>query len=363
VNVSEYLFTVSGDDIYFGLGAIKGVGESALNAIFEAREKLPDKKFKSLEDFFAAVDPKKLNKKVLECLIKAGAFDDFGYHRAQLISGYQKFLERAEVARNDMELGQASLFDLGPATESKVVLDPMKPWSRTQFLANEKEVLGFYLSDHPLKGFENLAAVWVTGRICDLPRIGEEHKAKMGAEKAPVRYDPRNRDAGKKRVVVAGLITEARELITKKGTRMAFAKIEDLSGTCELVIFPDAFARNEALIKDERPMLIGGLLEVEEGNAKIMVDTISPIEEALKKTKRMVLHLDLLESEDYPKLQSVLAGHPGPTRVELVMNLPELGKKVIFETEVDGGVQVSNEFLESIHSQFGKTDFIEMSLT
>jgi DNA polymerase-3 subunit alpha len=367
VNVSEYLFTVKGDDIFFGLGAIKGVGESALSAIFEAREKLPAKKFSSLEEFFEVVDTKKLNKKVLECLIKAGAFDDFGYHRAQLIAGYQKFLDRAEVIREDKEVGQVSLFDMGSASETRVIIDQVKNWTRTQSLAYEKEVLGFYLSDHPLKGYENLAAVWVTGRVADLPRIGEEHKAKLAAsgqiQEKPVRYDPRNRDAGKKRVVMAGLIAEVRELITKKGTRMAFAKGEDLSGSCELVIFPDAFAKFEALIKDERPMLIGGLLETEEGSAKIMVDSISPIEEVLKKTKKMVLHLERLEAEDYPRLQTLLEGFPGPTRVELVMHLPEFDQSVSVEAEGVGGVQVSNEFLESIHSQFGKTDFIEMSMS
>ncbi len=372
VNYSEYLFTVKDNEVYFGLGAIKGVGEAALKAIFEARELLPSKKFQSLEEFFAVVDTRKINKKVIECLIKAGAFEDFGYHRAQLVAGYPQFLDRAEEIRKDRESGQSSLFDMdmgdGSSTnDQKVVLDPINPWTRAASLAFEKEVLGFYLSDHPLKGYENLAQVWVTGKVSELPKIGEEHKAKMDAAQgdkpvAKPKWDPKNRDAGKKRVVVAGLITEAKELITKKGTRMAFAKVEDLSGACELVIFPDSYARNEALVKDERPMLIAGMLEVADGVAKIMVDSISPLEDVLKKTKRMILHLDRLKSEDFGKLHTVLEGHPGTTRVEFMMQLPELKKEVSLELETAVTVGVTNEFFETVHSQFGQTDFIEMRL-
>ncbi|MEZ0391492.1 MAG: OB-fold nucleic acid binding domain-containing protein [Pseudobdellovibrionaceae bacterium] len=363
VNYSEYLFTVRGDDIYFGLGAIKGVGESAITAILEARQKLPGGagKFSSLEEFFETVDTRKLNKKVIECLIKAGAFDGFGPHRAQIMNGYQKFLDRSEHVRKDLEMGQASLFEMAGDQETKVTLDPIKPWSRSVSLAFEKDVLGFYLSDHPLKGFETLASVWVTGSVADLPRIGKEFADKQVKDEAPKRYDPRNRDAGKKRVIVAGLITELRELITKKGTRMAFAKVEDLTGACELVIFPDTFSKIETLLKDERPLLIAGLLEVsDEGVAKIIVDNLSPLEEALKKTKKMTFRLDGLTQEQYPVLYSVLSEFPGPTLVDFKLFLEDLQQEVLIEAEGLSGVAISNELLENIHSHFGTTQFIEV---
>jgi DNA polymerase-3 subunit alpha len=361
VNYSEYLFTVRGDDIYFGLGAIKGVGESAISSIQEAREKLPAKKFASLEEFFETVDTRRLNKKVIECLIKAGAFDGFGPHRAQIMSGYQKFLDRSEHVRKDLEMGQSSLFDMAGDQETKVVLEPSKPWTRTVSLAFEKDVLGFYLSDHPLKGFETLASVWVTGSVADLPRIGKEHNEKTVKDDAPKKYDPRNRDAGKKRVVVAGLIAEMRELITKKGTRMAFAKIEDLTGACELVIFPDTYAKIETLLRDERPMLIAGLLETsEEGVAKIIVDNLSPLEDVLKKTKRMTFRLDRVPQEQFPILYSVLSEFPGNTHVDFKVFLPDLGQEVMMEAEGISGISISNELLENIHSHFGTTNFIEV---
>lgn len=361
VNHSDYLFTVKGDDVYFGLGAIKGVGESAISAVLEARESLPAKKFESLEHFFEVVDTKRLNKKVIECLIKAGAFDGFGPHRAQMIAGYQRFLDRAEEVRKDKEMGQVSLFDLGTGAETKVELPDAKPWTRAASLAFEKEVLGFYLSDHPLKGFDNLSKIWVSGHVADLPQIGLEHAKKIVKEETPRKYDPRQRDAGKKRVIVAGLIAEMRELITKKGTRMAFAKIEDLTGSVEAVIFPDAFARTEVLLKDERPMLIAGLLEVsEEGVAKIIVESLSPMEEVLKKTKRMTFRLDMLEKDQFQRLYDIISEFPGPTQVDFRLVLEDLKQDVRMESEGLAGVAISNEFLENIHSSFGTTNFIEV---
>jgi DNA polymerase-3 subunit alpha len=362
ISVSEYRFTVKGDDIYFGLGAIKGVGEGAIAVITEAREKLPGNKFSSIEEFFENVDPRKINKKVVECLIKAGAFDGFGAHRAQLMAGYQKFLDRAGEVRSEKEVGQSSLFDLGGGDESKVELAKAPAWSRSAQLAFEKEVLGFYLSDHPLKGFENLSKLWVTCPVSDLAKVGEEHaKATAGESKPEVkRWDPKNRDAGKKRVVVAGLITEMREIITKKGTRMAFAKVEDLSGSCEIVIFPDAFSKLGQLLKDERPQLMGGVLEVSEGVAKVILDSVSPLEDVLKKTKSLTLHLERLQESEYQKVYQVLSENPGQTKVAVIMKIEELGRTVLIEPETLTGVAISNELFENLHSQLGRTDFIEM---
>ncbi len=360
VNFSEYFFGAHGDEIYFGLGAIKGVGENAVTAIIEAREQLPEKKFTSLDEFFNSIDIRRVNKKVIECLIKAGALDGFDGHRAQVMAGYQKYLDRAEGLRKDREMGQTSLFDLGPSDESEVKLENTRPWTRSAALSFEKEVLGFYLSDHPLKGFENLAEIWVSCKIADL---GQFAKTLEAVPQQPVQKTKENRwgrDANKKKVVVAGLISDLRELITKKGTRMAFAKVEDLSGSCELVIFPDAFACNETQCRDEMPVLIAGTLETDEGSVKIMVDTVSPMEEILKKTKRMVLHLERIPLVDYERLQEVLKGHPGATSVSFEIDLKEVNRKVQLEVEEQYAVSISNEFFESIHSAFGRTDFIEL---
>jgi DNA polymerase-3 subunit alpha len=360
INFSDYLFDVRQEEIYFGLGAIKGVGESAVQAIIEARESLPDKKYKNLDDFFNNVDLRRVNKKVLECLIKAGAFEGFGVHRAQLFAGYQRYLDRAQGLQKDKELGQSSLFDLGPSNETTVKMDEVKAWSRATALASEKEVLGFYLSDHPLKGFDTLSELWTTCKITSLPtQLPPAGSPESEALKA-AKKDWKNRDAGKKRVIVSGLVTELRELVTKKGTRMAFAKLEDLTGNCELVIFPDSYSRFEIQLRDERPVLVGGALEVEEGVAKIMVDNVAPLEDILKKTKQMVFQLEKNKPEDYPRLQSLIKVHPGATSISIEIDVSDLNRRVQIEMAESYGVSVNNDFFEDIHSIFGRTDFIEL---
>lgn len=358
VNYSEYVFTVHGDKIYYSLGAIKGVGESAVEAIVEARQGRPNRKFESLNDFFESIDTRRVNKKVIECLIKAGALDQFGYHRAQLMNGYGQFLDVAETKRKEREVGQTSLFDFDGGVDAAVKLDPVKPWGRLAALAFEKEVLGFFLSDHPLSGYERLCEVWVTCPVSDLKEFNAKSTPGEPAPAPPAGV--RQRDFGKKRVILAGLLVSVRELITKKGTRMAFAQLEDLSGTVELVIFPDAFARLEGFLKEERPVLLGGLLEVENDSAKVIVDTMTTVEDALKKTKHMIFNLSTFSEEEVPKLYSVLREHPGQASVSLRLHIAEMKRTIQLEADGELKVNPGQDLLESLHGVFGRTDFVEL---
>ena len=230
---------MNGDEIYFSLGAIKGVGQAAVESILEARENMPDKKFETLEDFFNNVDLRRVNKKTVECLIKSGAFSGFGFHRAQIMEGYANFVAHAESLRRDKEVGQASLFAIDEDIQEaqKVVLPEMEPWNRSARLAFEKEVLGFYLSDHPLKGISDVTKIWAEKSVKDLKSLTTKSKQS-----------------------VLGLVSTFREIITKKGTRMAFVQLEDLTGVMELVVFPNAYAEYEMEIKSEKPLLITGQL-------------------------------------------------------------------------------------------------------
>ncbi|PWU20078.1 MAG: DNA polymerase III subunit alpha [Bdellovibrio sp.] len=358
VRHSEFLFTVKGNDIYFGLGAIKGLGESAIRAILEGREAASGKNFSTLEDFFTAVDIRRVNKKTIECLIKAGALDGFGVHRAQLMNGYSKYVDRAEVVRRDRETGQGSLFDWEGGASEEITLEEMKPWPRSVALNSEKEVLGFFLSDHPLKGFEKLISLWVTGSLDEMPRVFAEFQ-KQGVTDTP-KYDFRNRDQNKKRVIVAGILTEFRELITRKGTRMAFARLEDLTGSCELVIFPDAYTKFEATLKLEKPFLVGGFLEVENQQAKVILDTLLLLEDSLKKVRRMVFRVDELQEDEIEILSRLLFEFAGETPVDFLFHLPELDRTVRIGAEKIQGVRVSPEFFEEVQSEMGRTSFIEM---
>lgn len=359
VNYSDFQFAVHGEKIYFGLGAIKGVGQAAVEAIIESRAGMPNKKFETLEEFFEVVDLRKINKKVIECLIKAGALDQFGPHRAQLLAQYTKYIDRAERKKKESEFGQVSLFEMmGEASnEEKVVLDPVKPWGRLGRLALEKEVIGFYLSDHPLQGSASLSALWQTCEIGGLLKYWE----RRGEIEPPAPPEGvRQRDYGKPRVMLSGIISEFRDLITKKGTRMAFGRLEDLSGNVELVIFPDVFAKTEPFFKEERPLLIGGLLEVENQVPKIIVDTVTTLEEMLLKIRVLTFRLKDWPEQDLQQLLEVIKANPGSTEVLLQIDLPELKKSVMMELGSSMKVKLNNEFIESLRAHFGRTDFLEL---
>ena len=344
VNYSGWKFSVKGDTIFFALGAIKGVGEGAVEAIVEARESLPDKKFESLDQFFATVDFKRVNKKVIECLIKAGAFEGFGAHQAQLMNGYEKFLDRAEKSRKDREVGQGSLFaildaagDAEAAELEAVKLEQAEPWPRAAKLQYEKEVLGFYLSDHPMAGLSSLVRIWTT---CSIDKLTAQESDK--------------------RVVVAGLITSLREIISKKGSRMAFAQLEDLSGSVEMIVFPEPFAKHEMQLKTDQPVLVGGNLKIEGDSAKIMVDRVGILGEVLKKSKHMTFKIDSTMQPQLGSLDQLLRKYPGKTGVELEIEIPELSKTVTLGLLEPQGIEPSSEFFEGLHGLFGRTDFVEI---
>ena len=361
VSRSEYKFAVQGESIVFSLGAIKGVGEGAVDAIVEARASLPAGEFKSLSEFFEAVDPKRMNKKTIECLIKAGALDDFpdanggSAHRAQLMAGFEKFLERADAARRDREVGQGSLFAMiadpsAAQAEQTVTLEEAPAWTRVARLAYEKEVLGFYLSDHPLAGLDGLYKNWTTSTIGRL----------------------KDADPGK-RAVVAGIVSSLREIISKKGSRMAFGQLEDLTGSVELIVFPEAFAKNENDLKDERPLLVGGKLEREGDACKILVDRVGRLDDVLKKSKLMTIRLSALvgpmpdgaeaalangAGDKLETLSEVLRKHPGGVKVGVEIELPELRRVVTLDLE--DGVEPTSAFFDEVQGAFGRADFMEI---
>lgn len=341
INFSEYKFSVKGDTILFSLGAIKGVGEGPVDAIVEARKLAPKGEFESLDQFFELVDVKKINKKTIEALVKAGAMDGFGYNRNELLNGFTRFIERASQQREDREVGQTSLFDMAGGGEDSpqetVKLERKEPWSRTLSLAYEKEVLGFYLTDHPLKGLESVTKVWTSTRVEELSKFG--HKSKVS---------------------LIGLLTSMREIITKKGTRMAFAELEDMSGRIELVVFPDTFASTETLLKSERPLLIAGTLENEE-SAKILVESVKVVDDLLKQVKRVVVNVDEEQQEKLALLKQLAAKHPGDKGLVLRLHLRELNKSVELELGDPKGVSPSSDFVDGVISLMGRQNSVELA--
>lgn len=328
INHSEFKFSVEGDTILFSLGAIKGVGEGAVQSIVEARERLAGKRFETLDQFFEEVDLRKVNKKTIEALTKAGAMDGFGYNRNELLTGFAKFIERAESVRAEREVGQTSLFDLGGEStvqDNRVQLDKLEPWSRALTLAFEKEVLGFYLTDHPLRGLEVVAKAYGAQPLESLNQL--ENKAKAH---------------------VLALVSSLREIITKKGTRMAFARIEDMTASLELIVFPDAYVQYERVLKADAPILITATLEVEEGNVKLFAEQLKTADDLFKNIKRMTLDLDPSQSDKLALLREWANKNPGEAPLYLRLRLPEIQKTVELEVKDLKGIRPSPESFDGL---------------
>ena len=340
INHSEYKFSVQGDSIFFSLGAIKGVGQSAVEAILKARQTMENHRFESLEDFFNSVDLRKINKKVVECLIKSGALDNFGFHRSQLQEGYPSYLEAAEIRQKDQEVGQASLFDMmdeGEKKAIKVQAPPTLPWKRSLRLSHEKEVLGFYLSDHPLRGLNHIFRNWTN---CTVDQLKDREN--------------------KNQVTLAGLIGSYKEFVTKKGDRMAFASVEDLTGTVELVVFPNVFSSCESALTAELPVLVKGVLEKNEGAAKIIAEKIIILEGLIEKVEKVIVKLEPGMEKKITGLLDILKKHPGPTKLEFQVDLPDMKKQVALEVVEPEGITASGEVFDGIQTVLGKENVIEI---
>ncbi len=340
VNFSTYKFAVTGESVFFGLGGIKGVGESAVEAILEARDQQAKKKFESLEDFFGSVDLRRINKKVVECLIRAGALDGFGVSRAQLIAGYPQYLERAELAKEEREFGQTSLFSLADPSENlqRVTLPEVEPWTKRETLAFEKDVLGFYLSDHPLSGMDGLMRPFVTQAVLEVQKP-EFHK---------------------REVVLGGLISSYRDLLTQKGTRMAFCTLEDRTGSLEMVIFPKAFAKLEAHLKSTDPLLVRGTVEHENGAYQLIVENVEFLESKMRETQKVIFHLDEELVERLGDLREVLARYEGDSDILFEVPVPNLERKAWLRSTEPGGVKASQQLFQNIEKKLGRIDFIEL---
>ncbi|MFL5478683.1 MAG: DNA polymerase III subunit alpha, partial [Gemmatimonadaceae bacterium] len=238
VNESGYKFTVVGDTrIRFGLGGIRNVGRSAIDSIIAARAK--DGPFRSLFDFCERIDLRICNKRVLEALVHAGAMDSLGGHRAQLAAALDVAIREASLKQEDILTGQASLFG-APAGDAERVetshtLPNVPSWTESERLAKEKEILGFYISGHPLERFRTEAEIFATHTVSDLGSWRPEQ------------------------MTLCVVVTSIKRQISKRsGSEFARLTIEDFSGSAEVLIFPEKWATLNDQIKTDVPMLLKG---------------------------------------------------------------------------------------------------------
>jgi len=245
--------SLNGRAVRFGLSAIKNVGEAAIKVILDSRE--VGGEFKSLMDFCQRVDQQKVNKRVLESLIKAGAMDKFG-KRAPMLSGLDKIRAKGVISQRQQANGQESLFE-NPTSLGEDSLPDMEEFTRQELLSLEKDLLGFYLTEHPLTPILSVLASQRSHRIYDLRQIEKKGQ--------PVK--------------IGGVVTGLRIVLTRnQAQEMAFAKIEDDSGSIEAVVFPKVFLKTRECWVKDRIILVKGRIELREETQNLVVEDASPLE-------------------------------------------------------------------------------------
>ncbi|MGE5205972.1 MAG: DNA polymerase III subunit alpha [Chlamydiota bacterium] len=306
INVSDAYFTPHDNAIRFGLAAVKNVGRNAIESIVAARKELG--KFKSIFEFCEKVDLRLLNRRVMESLIKAGARDDFG-NRAQLMAVLDKAMERAQKSQRDAEMGQHGLFGVfadEQANGDAEKLPSVPEWDEHQRLSSEKEVLGFFITGHPLEKYRE--------KLEDFHALTAEAIGEMTS------------GTGREEITTAGVISGVRVMKSRKGDLYANAVLEDMTGTVEAIVFPEAYKRLQNILKQEIPMLVRASVRVEEGsNPKIAISQLTPLDEArpkLPKSIRIRLGLDAATPGTVDALHSICKERRGEAKVLFDLERP-----------------------------------------
>lgn len=271
VNVSQIEFSVEGDKtIRYALGALKGVGTAAIQSIIDARQK--DGPFQSVYDFCARVDLRRVTKKVIEVLIKAGAFDYLKISKKGMVEAIPDIVDAAVTKQKNEEMGQSDLFgsfDSESTSPVGVTIKTDDDWSKNEVLTFEKTVFGFYFSGHPLEVYADNLHKLTTHTVKTLEQVRADETAILG-----------------------GVINSHKTIFTKKGDKMAFAEFEDLAGNVELIVFSRTFKECGELLGSGEPLIVKGKVDKTENGVKILVEGLESLTAKLRQTTRSI-HLTI----------------------------------------------------------------------
>ena len=339
INSSNLNFTIDNNCIRFGLAAIKGVGEAAANAIIEARTK--DGKFKTLMDFGERLGTS-LTSRVLENLILTGAFDSFGYKRSQLREIIGDVMTLAQVKAKDRQAGQGNLFDFFCEEDSEdngldIKIPDIPEMHEQELLQFEKDLLGFYVSGHPLGKYSSLIKKYSTHSVLDIFEITNSRYVKTG-----------------------GIITAIQLKNTKKGDKFAIFNLEDLDSNIECLAFPKAYENTKHLIEENKPVIIIGNVnrkdEEENSTNKILVEDIIEVNrvyELFTKEIHIKLHEGSSNSETLSRIAKILSESPGETLSILCITCSG-GEIAFIESGEAFNVKVSEELIHKLKNIVGE---------
>ena len=334
VNFSTKDFSISDDQLVFGLGAIKNVGSAAIDSILETRKQQGH--FPSLKNFCESVDLRQVNKRVLESLIKSGACDSLGESRSSKMINLPSTMEMAQANQRDRQLGQSSMFEVFEEqvdVNKETNQETIEEWSEQERLKYEKESIGFYITGHPLDGY-----------VKDLAWFTDANSASI-SEMAHARS-----------VSLAGIPMKILSKTTRKGDKMAIVTLEDLHGSVEVILWPETFAESEALLHSEEPLLVKGKVDAEGSLPKVIADEIYPLSDAKNHWKGKVhIHLRTpgLEKETLLEIKNVLAAHKGNNETLIHFIFPDDKTKTI-RVEESLRIQPSDEVIQGIEAILGE---------
>ena len=248
INESRENFIVKNSNIHFGLAAVKNVGKGAIQAILAARDQ--EGPFKSLQDFCKRVDLSQVNRRVIESLIRCGAFNSVPGNRVQLLQILDICIEQGQELQKNAQSNQLSLFDVGEAAGfsldfPEIKLPNVEDFSQRDILAMEKEILGLYVSGHPLQEYTQILKSKTKHQIADL-----------------------SQEEDGRRLTIGGVITTLRRTVTKRGETMAYCTLEDLTGSIEVLVFPKTLQKFHSIIETDRIVLMTGRINLQEDNPK-----------------------------------------------------------------------------------------------
>ncbi len=330
VNESLFLFNVIEDNIRFGMGAIKNVGEGPVNAIIKEREE--NGPFVGFIDFCERVNMRSCNKRVIESLIKVGAFDDCEeMNRASLLENLEIVVAYAQKKQEERSLGQVNLFDMGSMEEPKeemLNLNRIADFEEKEKLSYEQELLGIYVSGHPLDKYGDIITELTSMSISEIHGLPQVAKPE---------FDFKNRDAkvndpSKRNLTIAGIISEKKAIMTKKGDRMAFITVEDLTSKIECILFPRTYADfYEYLEQGDEPIVLSGYVRLSDDRRSFYVNSIRSLtDESDDRVSAVRINIQTAELNDYtlPKLKQLLLSFRGSVPTHLIFESLEGRAKI-----------------------------------
>ena len=336
INLGESSFSVDGNNIRYGLSAIKSIGRPVIDAVVEERE--AHGAYKSIVDFIERVSGKEVNKRTIESLIKSGALDGLGGTRKQLMQVYAGIVERVASEKKSSISGQMSLFDLMGEEEKKeyeIQMPDVGEFDKEQILAFEKEVLGIYISGHPLEEYEALWRRGISNVTADFALDEETGVSKVQDNST---------------AIVGGMITGKTTKYTKTNKTMAFLTIEDLVGTVEVIVFPKDYEKNSQMLTLDRKVFVRGRVSCEEDKpSKLICEKIWPFEEVPQEL--WVQFADMKEyQEKEQELFGVLRHSEGKDHVAIFVR----SERAVRRLGDNWTIQADEEMIEKLSGIFGK---------